>query len=137
MGQVSVSGSITLGPSSGGDGSFPASQDTVPLALSQPTKQAGAMTGCMSRQLNSPSSYVTLSGVGATDTVTRCDFLYIRSDAPIKVRVTQVDPAGGADIVSELNLQGPWTHEFPANGYVKLVEAKGSARIEFAFSGIS
>jgi hypothetical protein len=140
VGQVDFSGSLTLGPASGGSTTFPSSTDTIQLALSQNPKQASVMTGTQSKRLSSAVAYVTLSGVGGTltviDTVTRCDFLYIRSDSAIKVRLTMVDPAGGADIVSVLNLQGPIVIEFPTTGYCKLVEAMGVANIEYAASGI-
>lgn len=136
MGQVELTGSLAFGPS-GGDCAFPSSQDTMSLATSPSPKPAQAMTGSMQRLLISPAAFVMLSGIGATDNVQRCDTLYFRADAPMKLRLTFADPAGGADIVSVINVQGSYFMETPPNGYIKTVEAQGSARIEYAASGLS
>jgi hypothetical protein len=136
VGQSVLDGTIVMGPASGGSGTFPSSVDTMQLELNPSTKQFGAATGTVQRPLNSPSAYVTLSGVGTTDTVQRCDTVCIRTDSPIKVRLTFLDPDGGADIVSIIPVQGVLLLEPPTSGYVKLVEAKGSARIEYMAAGL-
>lgn len=136
MPQVEISGTVTIGPANGGSGSFPSSSNTMQLDTTPSPKQSGAATGVLIRTLSSPSSYVTLDGIGPTSTVTKCDFLSFRSDGAVKLRLTQADPAGGADIVSIINVQGLEVHEFPTNGYLKTLEAQGSARIEYAASGL-
>ena len=136
MGQAELSGSIVFGPSAGGSGAFPSSTDTIQLETNPSPKQFNAATGTLSRQLNSPSAYLTLTGVGTTDTVQQCGLLYFRCDSGIKLRLTFTDPAGGADIVSEIPVAGTLVLEPPSNGPIKLLEAKGSARIEYGASGL-
>ena len=136
MGQSIIDGTLTVGPSSGGAGTFPSSVDTMMLELNPSTKQFAAATGTMQRLLNSPAAYVTLGGVGTTDTVQQCNLLCFRCDAPILLRLTYHDPGGGADIVSILPVQGLTVTEPQSAGYIKLVEAKGSARIEYIAAGL-
>jgi hypothetical protein len=99
VGQVDLSGSLVIGPTGGGDGAFPTSQDHVSLATTPSPKPSQVASGTISRTLNSPSAYVELSGVGTDDTVTRGDFLYFRADGPVMLRLTFNDPAGGEDLV--------------------------------------
>jgi|WetSurMetagenome_2_1015567.scaffolds.fasta_scaffold351829_2 hypothetical protein len=136
MGQVELSGSLTFGPANGGTGTFPSSQDTVQLELNPSPKTYGCASGTLSRQISSPSSYATLSGVGASDCVVQATTLYFRCDSQVLLRFTCADPAGGSNIVSIVPVQGTVVHEFPNNGYLKLLEVLGSARIEYAVSGL-
>jgi hypothetical protein len=137
MGQIELSGSITFGPSTGGSGAFPSSVDTIQLETTPSPKQYGVASGTLARLVNTGLSYVTLSGIGTTDCVTQCTTLYFRCDAPVKLRMTFLDPDGGADIVSIVPFQGCQLFEFPTNGYLKLLEIKGSARIEYCASGLA
>jgi len=136
VGQVQLNGTLTFGPSSSGGDVFPSSIDSLQLATTPNPKPMPVATGTMSRNLQSPNTYITLSGVGTNDTVQQADTFYLRCDAPIKLRLTIVDPAGGADIVAVIPHQGTMFKEFPTNGYLKLVEAMGSARMEYAVSGL-
>jgi hypothetical protein len=132
--QVDISGQLTVGPSGGGDGVFPSSTDTIQLATTPSPKQAQAATGALTRSLQSPSGYVTLDGVPGT--VQQCNTFFLRCDSPLKLRLTFADLAGGPDIVSEVQVQGMLLIEPPSNGYIKLIEAQGSARIEYVAAGI-
>lgn len=138
MGQLVITGSLTVGPPSPvSDGAFPSSIDTVQLAATPNTKQSQVSSGTISRFLNTASpSWAALSGVGAADTVTRGDTLYFRCNSPIKLRLTQADKDGGADIVSIIQVFGLHLTEFPQNGYLKLLEAQGSSTIEYLVSGL-
>jgi hypothetical protein len=137
MGQAELSGSLTLGPSGGGTGTFPTSQDVISLSLTPSPKQAAVMTSGLQVNLNSPSAYVTLPGIGAGGVVQQCVMLYLRSDTNVMLRLTFNDPAGGADIVSVVPLCGMKLEEYQQNGYLKLLEAKGAARLEYAAAGPS
>lgn len=136
MGQLVISGTLTIGPSACGTGVFPTSTDTVTLDTTPSPKTSIVASGTISRYVTSPSSYVTLSGVGATDTVTKGDTLFFRCDAAVKLRFVQADPAGGSDITSVINVQGMLLQEFPLTGYLKTLEVMGTARLEYAFSGL-
>jgi hypothetical protein len=136
VGQAELTGTITFGPSSGGAGVFPSSSDTIQLESTPTPKQFGAATGTFQRTVMSPSAYTTLSGIGDTDTVHQCNFLYFRCNAPVKIRMTFTDPDGGADIVSILPVQGTIVFEPPSNGTMKLLEIKGSAQIEYGACGL-
>jgi hypothetical protein len=137
MGQAELSGSLTFGPSGGGSGAFPTSQDVIALSLSPSPKQASVMTSGLQVNLNSPSAYATLPGIGVGGVVQQCTTLYLRSDTNVMLRFTFNDPAGGADIVSVVPLCGSTLVEYQQNGYLKLLEAKGAARLEYAAAGLS
>lgn len=132
---LSVDGTLEVGPQSAGDSSFPSMSVSEPLALTPTPKLSNACTGTVVRNLNSPSSFAALSGVGATDAVTKGDTIYIRANAPIQVRMTMADPGGGSDVVSIVPVYGLALVEFSPTGYLKLLEAKGVATISYLISG--
>lgn len=134
MGTIELSGNLTVGPASSASGTFPALQASVGLSTTPSPKQMVVSTGVMSRILNAPS-FATLSGVGASDTVTKGDTLYFRTNAPMELRLTFVDPDGGSDIVSVVPIYGLGFLEFPPTGTLKLLEAKGNGQIEYLVSG--
>jgi hypothetical protein len=143
LAQVLVSGSLTVSPptvvgtvlSSSPLGTVPAGVSQVPLVLSMSPKQSAVNTGLRHKALNSPSSFVTLSGLGASDDVTTADTLYLKSDSAIQIRLTMQDPAGGSPIVSIETLIGLKVQEFPQAGYLTLLEAMGIANLELMISG--
>lgn len=133
--QISLDGTLSVGPQSPADNAFPAGTSGEPLALTPSPKVSNACTGTLVRNLNSASSFATLTGVGASDTVTKGDTLYFRSNSPVQVRLTQADPLGGSDIISIVNVYGTLLAEFNPVGYLKLLEAKGVATIAYLISG--
>jgi hypothetical protein len=140
---ITLGGSLTVSPptvvgtvvSSSPANTVPAGVSQVPLTLSVSPKQSPVNTGLRHKLLASPSSFVTLSGLGSGDDVTTADTLYIKSDAPIQIRQTMQNPAGGSPIVSIETLGGVKFQEFPASGYLTLLEAMGSANLEVFISG--
>ena len=130
-----LSGNITAGPATASDTSFPGMSADVPLG----TKQTGfqASTGTLRKALASPGSFVALSGVGAAagDAVNVGKMLYIRSDARIQLRLTQKDPLAGPDIVKIVPVCGLTVMEYEANDGLVLLEAQGSAIIEYMVCG--
>jgi len=129
MSQIKLSGSLDAGPSQGGSESFPASSWSVPLAFRSGTKTFGAATGVLVRQVNAPSpSYASLASI------TRGDFLYVKTSGPLVLRLT-VDDGAGADVLELVPVDGLLLREFSSLRYLKLVEAQGTGTIEFFVSG--
>lgn len=133
MGQVQLQGALIGGPPSGGE-VFPAAIFNVPLKLRTDPKGFGAATGVLQRTVTSPTVYVTLTGVGSGDTVTQGNTLYLKSAGPLDVRVTCDDGVGG-DVVSEFQIDGMTFTEYSDLRYLKKLEVKGSAQIEYFVSG--
>jgi hypothetical protein len=131
---VVLTASLIAGPQGASDCGFPAGVTSLNFGLTPPQKPAPALIDG-ARNINSPGSYVTLDGLGPTSTVTQANFVYLRTQSPFKVRITQADPAGGPDIVSVVNLQGVMLLEFPTTGYAKLVEVQGVGTVEYLLSG--
>lgn len=136
-----LDGSINIGPTSGGSGGFPASQSSVALASTPSPKSSSVDSGFVVRNINSPSAFVALTGVGAADSVTQCDTFTIRCQSALRVRVTFSDTP--SDLVSELVVMGtllieaPPQSNTPAPNYIKLIEVKGVGIIEYLASGLS
>lgn len=135
MGQLSLSGALVGGPPTAGDG-FPASLFNTPISTLSSPKSFQVASGVISRLLNSPSSYVTLQGVGSADTVTHGDFLYFKCDGQILLRLTFDDGVGGST-TAVLPLMGLHVAEYQTAKFLKLLEAQGSARVEYFISGQS
>ncbi len=133
--QVVLDGTLSVGPQQATDQQFPSMSVGEPLALTPAQKLSNACTGAVIRQLNSPSAYSTLQGVGPTDTVQKGDTLYLRSNAPILLRLTMADPGGGSDVVSVLSTYGLVLMEFQPTGYLKVLEAKGVGTLTYLISG--
>ena len=141
---IQISGQLTQSPpgvtgttigAGLGQGGVPQSVSQEPLALSPPVKQSAVCTGLRHKSLNSSGSFQTLTGLGTSDDVTTADTIYLKSDAPIQVQVTQQNPAGGSPIVSVLNIIGTYLQEFPAGGYATGITAQGIANLSVLFSG--
>lgn len=117
------------------DGSFPVGASSVPITLTPSPKPLVVDTGVMKRNLASPAAYVTLSGVGATDTVTQGSFLYLRTNAPMLLRLTTFNPAG-ASVVSVFPVLGLFVTEFDPSRYLTLVEIQGTGVVEYLAGGL-
>lgn len=133
MGQLKVEGNLVAGPVSATD-SFPASVFTAPFSTAQSPKGFQVATGVVTRQLNSPSSFLTLPELGTDAAVTKGTFMYARCDGPIDMRVTSDDGNGG-DVVAVVPLQGLMMVEFPDVKFLKKIEAKGSSKLEYFVCG--
>jgi hypothetical protein len=134
MGQINLSGSMIGGPPAGGD-TFPGSTFSVPLLLRSNPKGFNVATGVLQRQISTAVGvYATLSGVGATDTVTKCDTLYLKSNSGLLVRLTS-DDGTGVSVVAVIPVSGVALLEFDSSKYLKLIEVSGSGLIEYFASG--
>lgn len=137
MGQVAINGTLIGGPVQVGAG-FPQAIFTTPLSTSVVPKAFSAASGVMQRRIAVASpSFATLQGVGTGDAVERGDLLYLRSDAQLLLRLSQTDPLAplGPPLVRELFTVGLVIVEFPASSPLVLLEAQGSATIEYAITG--
>jgi len=138
MPNATLTGNLYVQPSDA-SGSFPAGATTIPLALSPSPKSLAVDTGVVKRTVTSSSSPATLSGVGAADTVTQGSFLYLRSNAPMLVTLTQNNPAGGTTVavlaVGSSTGGGLLVMEFDPTRYLVGLSAQGSGTIEYLVGG--
>jgi hypothetical protein len=132
MGQSRLEGSIQAGPPNVTDGTFPASTATFPLAFSPNPKSYNCAEPTLARRISS-IAFVPLSGVGPNDTVTEAGLVYLRSDSPLEVRITQV--IDGSPETSIHKIHGLLLLEPPGNEPVTLVEVLGNATIDFYVQG--
>lgn len=132
---VTLSGSIIAGPQGAGDCGFPSGILNIVFSSFPPQKSAAAKTSS-SKQLNSPSAFTALDGVGTGETVTQGNFLYLRSNSPTQIRLT-TKASSGPDVVAVVPLQGVMIIEFPTTNYLLLLEAQGVGTLEYFVSGNS
>lgn len=139
MGQLAISGTVLGGPVTVGAAyGFPQSLFTTQLATTPNPKPFSAASGVLTRRVSTVSpSFATLTGVGANDTVQRGDTLYLRSDSQLLLRLSQLDPLNptGPALVREVYVQGLFIVEFPQSSPLVLLEAQGSATIEYLVTG--
>jgi len=130
---VNITGALVAGPQSTSDCGFPGGVLNVALALRIPSKPA-AVQVTQVRQLASPSAYVALDGVGAGEAVTQGNFLYLKTNAPIVIRMT-TKVAVGPNLVAEIPVYGLLILEVPDANYILLLEAQGAGTLEYFISG--
>lgn len=130
---VALSGSIIAGPTGAGDCGFPSGILNIVFSSFPPQKSAPASTSS-SKLVNSPSVYVPLDGVGTGESVEQANFLYLRSTAPMSIRLT-TKANSGPDVVAIVPIQGVMILEFQTTQYLKLIEAEGVGTVEFFASG--
>lgn len=135
MGVLKLSGNLSAGPQSASEG-FPAAMFSAPIFPRENQRSFGVATGIVTRQLASPGAFAALQGVGATDTVKNGDFLYMKSNAQIDVRMTIDNGAGGSDL-RIVTVHGLVILEFSTARPLKLLEAQGTAVLEYFVSGQS
>jgi hypothetical protein len=129
---VTLKGSLLAGPPRASGSAFPAGLVTIAFELTPPNKAADVQVH-QTRDVNSPGSYTTLSGCGASDTVTQGTFLWVQTEGKMKIRITQNGDSGSE--VSVLEVQGVYCQEFPVGNYLTLVEAQGVGTVEYFVSG--
>lgn len=134
MGQVVIQGTLAAGPPASSSG-FPSSTAAFVLATTPNPKSYNESSGVLTHTLNSPNAFIPLAGCGASGPVTKADTFSFRSDTQVTLQITQVNPAGGPNLVATLNLQGLCVLEFPANSLCVGVSAQGTANLEYFFSG--
>lgn len=142
MGNVQINGTLIDAPRDACDApAFPSGSTSVPFGLlgAPCPKGAPVSTGAMRINVNSPSAFVALPGVGGAGPVTKADTVYVRAKAGgFQLRVTFNNPAG-SPIVSVIPLAGLFILEPDAAGsfYAELLEIQGSGTVEYLASGQS
>lgn len=127
---ITIQGNLTLGPQGCCDGGLPAGILQLPISVGECGGKAVATRAYDVRSLTDAAAFVTLGGVG--DIVTQGTTLLVRSNAPITLRLTTF---GSPDVVAVVPLHGLAIWEFPSSNYLKLLEAKGVAKVEYVVTG--
>ena len=128
---LSLAATLVASPPSSTDGGLPSGVTNISFGLNPSTKMVNVDTGAMTRQINSPSDYITLEGVPST--VSQGTTLFIRTTAPFLFRLTNNDPITPTQAILPIN--GTVLLEFPADKYLTLLEAQGSGTIEYYIGG--
>ena len=140
MGVLKIDGTLTAGPPSACDSTFPGMVASTPLSTvggGCNGKGYQVASGILAMMLNSPSAFVQMSEPNGTSgaAVTKANFLYLKSDAPISMRRTQDDGSGGNIIVTDPGFQGLVVMEFADINFLTKLELKGTSRIEYFVCG--
>lgn len=138
MGTIEISGTLTLGDACGVSACGSETGDTtIPLGFgSCCSRPAAASAWVPSQAVASPGSFVALPNVGPTATVKQADFLYLRANAAVELRLTTDDGAGG-QTVTTLPPTDFLMMTFSATRPLELLEVRGSATIAYLVSGPS
>ena len=135
MAQVTISGSLSVAPATVTDSTFPAATSSVPLTTTPIPKVCAVDTGIQRGNINSPSSYAALSGVGASpETVTQGSILYVRCAVPMLFKLAFHNPLG-ADDEAVIPITGTVIMEFDPSRYLTALSVKGSGTIEWYVGG--
>jgi hypothetical protein len=132
MGQVKLSGTIVGGPV-GVSAGFPGAVTTIDLETT-PAPKPMQVADSGPRSVNSSGAYVSVGSIGSGMSVEQGTFLYLRTNAPVWVRRT-IYQSPGPDLTVEERVHGLLIVEFPPGEYLKLLEVKGSAQVEYFVSG--
>lgn len=139
MPTVTLDGSLTVSDACSGSCSDSGSATEL-LSFGPGTctgRSATAHTGFTRRTVSVASpSWLALGEVGPTSTVAQGDFFYLRTTAPISIRYTVDDGAGGTRTYIE-DVDAFVAKTFPTSKPLELVEVQGSATITFFASGQS
>ena len=131
MGQaISVSGTIITGQLGAGDCAFPNAVTNLVLQVPQVPAPASFYS---QKQVTAPA-FAALDGIGSGKAVTKAVFLYLRTNGPVQLRITQ-QPDSGPDVPAIEWVDGTVMKKVPANNYIKLVEILGTATVEYLAAG--
>lgn len=138
MTTIAISGTVSVSEDCGGC-SGGAAETTLTFGDACGSISAPVHSGLAKRTVSvTAPSWVTLSGVGEADTVTRGQFLFVKANAPVLVRLTYDDGAGGdVLVVLPVDTLAPLVLSFQSAKYLKQVEVQGSATIQYLVSGQS
>jgi hypothetical protein len=128
---ASLAATLIAGPQQVQDTQFPSATVNIPFGLLPTTKAYNVDTGTQTPQVNSPSVFVTLSGIGTGQTVTQALTLYVRCLIPMQIRLT----FSGDATPKVIYLQGVLLLEASVAAPITLLEAMGAGQVEFWASG--
>jgi len=127
---------LAAGAQGGSCDAFPASSIQIPLAFIEGARPYDAASGILVQNVASPAAFIPLVGVGPTGPVTQATSLYLKSDGPCVLRLTN-DDGGGGTVVQTIPIHGLILVEFPVTQPLELLEIQGEVRIEYFVSGPS
>jgi len=130
---VQLAARLSLGPVDVvTDATLPSGLTSIQFGLRPSKKSALASSGSV-RTISSPSSYVSLDGVGTGESVTQGNFIYLRTSVPMLLRLTTY--SSGGDVTAILPIDGIFAMEFDRTRYLKLVELQGAGTVEWLITG--
>ncbi len=135
MGTLRISGNLVAGPPTVDTEGFPGTRLDLPLRLLEGGLSYGAATGILRQRLNSPSTFLQLHGVGTGEVVSQGLFLYLKSDQAIRVRLTFDDGLGGDEVAILSSTRLILGLQFEPTLFLKKLEARGSAVLEYFVCG--
>lgn len=124
--------SLMAGPTVANDGStFPSGSTIIPLDFTPAQKTYQVTSGRQLIQINSPSTFATLPGIGAGGSVTQVSTLYLRTNSPFIFRATYQNGAP-----QQLQyVYGLWIAEFDPSKPLVLLEVQGAGQVEYLAVG--
>lgn len=131
---VSLKGDLAAGPPKNAcAGSLPSGVMNLSYELTTANKTANVKADQVAN-VNSPSAFTGLDGIGPNYAVTRATFLFLRTSTVMSIRLTFDDGAGGST-TSVVEVNGLFLIEANASKFIKLLEAQGVGAVEFFASG--
>jgi hypothetical protein len=125
---LQFNGSLILGPPSAGDCGFSDGTFSQSFGFTEPA----AVSAQHTKNVNSPSAFVALDGIGVT--VTQATFFFLKTTSVFIVRITY-KPLSGPDVVSTIPVMGPMLVKTPVDQYIKLVEVQGTGAVSYLATG--
>ena len=125
---LQFNGALILGPPSAGDCGFSDGTFSQSFGFTEPA----AVSAQHTKNVNSPSAFVALDGIGVT--VTQATFFFLKTASVFIVRITY-KPLSGPDVVSTIPVMGPMLVKTPSDQYIKLVEVQGSGAVSYLATG--
>lgn len=132
MAHVVLSGTIVAGPATAGDSVLPKGVATIDLATSPDPKSAAVYL--KGNRAFASGAFADTGWVGTGKDVVSGNLLFIKADGEMSFRLTTDDGLGG-NVVSVVPVDGSLLVEFPSTKFLKLVEALGTANVEYIVSG--
>lgn len=125
---LQFNGALILGPPSAGDCGFSDGTFSQSFGFTEPA----AVSAQHTKNVNSPSAFVALDGIGVT--VTQATFFFLKTTSVFIVRITY-KPISGPDVVSTIPVMGPMLVKTPVDQYIKLVEVQGTGAVSYLATG--
>ena len=125
---LQFNGALILGPPSAGDCGFSDGTFSQSFGFTEPA----AVSAQHTKNVNSPSAFVALDGIGVT--VTQATFFFLKPTSVFIVRITY-KPISGPDVVSTIPVMGPMLVKTPVDQYIKLVEVQGTGAVSYLATG--
>jgi len=130
--QVVLTAQLVIGPGQVSDSYFPSGSTTIPIFLNPTPKTYAVDTGPQRPQVNSPSAFVALSGIGSGQTVTQASYFYFRCQTPVQLKITYLGDA--TQYIRYVN--GVVMEECDPTHPITSVQIQGSGQVEYWACGL-